>query len=259
MGCIQVIKTGASLAVGSQRQDMTQKSPVGFTILILYNTIRRLYESEVEPIIRLLGTDSLAGTIKQSLRKYLISLLISSIEYFFKNESRLVVDNNDLDTSRIFEGKISFTVTDLDQLLKDKRLTKGSIVASSFNFMNLDEIDGLFSDLLDMKFLQYVQMLNDVDQTRQVFDGHPIPIQRRRLWETFQLRHEIIHELKDPRLSKTRVLELWDNVLNIMEIANTVFLSAGDANMRASLDKDYERGIERDKRRSCSWRILKKL
>jgi hypothetical protein len=104
-------------------------------------------------IIQLLGTDTISETIKQSLRKYLISLLISVLEYFFKNEARLVVDNNDLDTSRIFEGKISFTVTDLDQLLKDKMLAKGSIVASSFNFMNLDEIDGLFSDLLQINFL----------------------------------------------------------------------------------------------------------
>ena len=152
------------------------KKTGGFSDAQPYKTIRRLYETEVEPIIQLLGKDTITETIKQSLRKYLISLLISALEYFFKNEARLIVDNNDLDTSRIFEGKISFTVTDLDQLLKDKMLTKGSIVASNFNFMNLDEIDGLFSDLLQMKFLQYVQMLNDVDQTRQVFDGHPIPI-----------------------------------------------------------------------------------
>lgn len=69
--------------------------------------------------------------------------------------------------------------------------------------------------------------------------------------------------MKDARLTKTRVLELWDNVLNIMEISNTVFLSAGDPNLRSSLDQDYERGIERDKRKKLflaySEKIMKKL
>jgi hypothetical protein len=27
-----------------------------------------------------------------------------------------------------------------------------------------------------MKFLHYVKMLNDIDQTRQIFDGHPIAL-----------------------------------------------------------------------------------
>lgn len=214
-----------------------------------YRYVRTLSETEVKPIIESLSKDSISETIKQSLRKYLIVLLISTLEYFFKNEVRRIVDKNDLDTSELFEGKISLTVTDLDQLLKDKTLTKGSIVASSFNFMNLDEIDGVFSNLLQMKFLHYVRMFNDINQTSQVFDGHPIPLEYRRMREAYELRHEIIHELKDVHLTKTKVKELWDNALNIMEIANSVFASVGDPSQRASLDQDYERGIEREKRK----------
>ena len=66
-----------------------------------YWYIKGIKESEVEPIIELLGTSAISETIKQSLRKYLIVLLISALEYFFKNESKFVIDNNDLDTSEM--------------------------------------------------------------------------------------------------------------------------------------------------------------
>lgn len=228
-----------------------------------YQYVRGLKETEAEPIITLLGKEPISETIKQSLRKYLIVLLISALEFFFKNQARLIVDRNDMDVSNLFEGKISFTVSDLDQLVKDKKLTKGNIVASSFSFINLDEINYIFSTLLGLKFLDYVQKLNDINQTRQVFDGHPIPLEYRRLMEAYELRHQIVHELKDVHLTKTKVLELWDNALNVMEIANTVFLSAGDPRLRAGLDQDYERGIEREKRKklyeSYSEKILNKL
>jgi hypothetical protein len=82
-----------------------------------------------------------------------------------------VVDNNNLDTSKLFDGPIAFNVNDLDQLIRDEKLTKGRIVAFTFNFMNLDDTDTAFSKLLERPFLHYVKMLNDINQTRQIFDG----------------------------------------------------------------------------------------
>ena len=141
-----------------------------------YKTIENIKKNEVEPILGLISTDKIDDSVKQSLLKYLIVLLISSLEHYFKNESRLVVDSNNLDTSKLFEGTIAFNVNDLDQLIRDSKLTKGRIVASTFNFMNLDETDAVFSKLLQRPFLHYVKMLNDINQTRQIFDGPPIPI-----------------------------------------------------------------------------------
>jgi hypothetical protein len=48
------------------------------------------------------------------------------------------------------------------------------------------------------------------------------------------------------RLSKTKVQELWDNGLNVMDIAMNVFASVGDPDLRAAYDREYERGIDRD-------------
>jgi hypothetical protein len=65
------------------------------------------------------------------------------------------------------------------------------------------------------------------------------------------------------RLSKTKVQELWDNGLNVMDIAMNVFASVGDPDLRAAYDREYERGIDRDTKKkllqSYSERILKKL
>lgn len=249
------------MAKKSPRYDFRKFS--GLTDNHPYRTVRNLSKNEVKPILDLLTSDKIDETAKKSLRKYLVCLLISALEHFFKNEARLLVDNNDMSTSDIFEGKLSFTVDDLGELLKGRKLTKGIVVASSFNFMDLDETNGLFTTLLKRKFLNYIKMLNDIDQTWQMARGPPVPLDYGKLKEAYALRHQIIHELNDPKLTKTQIHGLWENALNIMEIADSVFSSVGNPSEMASYDRDYERGIERDKRRklfySYAQRILKKL
>ena len=228
-----------------------------------YKTIENIKKIEVEPILALIRTDKIPDSVKQPLLKYLVVLLISSLEHYFKNASRLVVDNNNLDTSKLFDGPIAFNVNDLDQLIRDAKLTKGRIVAFTFNFMNLDDTDTAFSKLLERPFLHYVKMLNDINQTRQIFDGPPIPIDYQKLREGYDLRHQLVHELGDVKLTKTKLRDLWDNAMNIMEISWPVFLAVGDKNLMAYYDQEYERGIERYKKRkilaSNTERIWKKL
>jgi hypothetical protein len=189
--------------------------------------------------------------------------LVSSLEYFFKNEAIRTVEENDLDISILFEGKISFTVEELDQLAKENLLTKGNIVASSFSFVNLNLINWFFSKLFNLDFLDYIKKLNDIDQTRQVFDGPPIPLEYSRMHQAYVLRNDIVHNLKDVHLTKTKVLEMWDNALNIVEIGQKVIDSAVTNEGRASIDSDYERGIDREKIRDLykfrSEKIMLKL
>lgn len=112
-------------------------------------------------------------------------------------------------------------------------------------------------------FLDYVIKLNDIDQTRFILDGHPLPIEYEKLKKAYKLRNEIVHEFKDVKTSNSSVISLWDNLLNIIDISVSVFMSASDPNLRSSLDSDYERSIERTKRKSIyklySDRIMSKL
>jgi hypothetical protein len=214
-----------------------------------FRYINKFYKTEIEPIIKMLPNKEISNELRQSLKKYLIISLISSMEYFFRNEAKNIVDNNDMDITRLLSGEISFSMSELDILLKNKYLTKGNIIASSFDFAKLDEVNDLFSKLLDLDFLDYVHKLNDIDQTRFVLDGHSIPIEYGKLKEAHQIRNEIVHELKDINLSNWKILSLWDNLLAIMDISVSIFLSASDPNLRSSLDSDYEWGIERENRK----------
>lgn len=212
-----------------------------------YRFVKNFYYSEIEPIIKILKSADLSDTMKQSLRKYTVIALISSLEYFFKNEARRTVEENELDTSPLFDGKISFTVDELDQLVKENKLTKGNIIASSFSFVNLQIINWFFSKLFDLDYLDYVKKLNDIDQTRQVFDGPPIPLEYSRIYQAYRLRNDIVHDFKNVHLTKTMIIEMWDNALNIIEIGQKVIDSAVTKEGRAHIDQEYKRGINRQK------------
>jgi len=205
----------------------------------------------------------LSDSFRQSLKKYLVISLVTSLEHFFRSEAKYMIDKNDMDTNGLFSGEMSFSVSDLDKMLKDGILTKGNIVASTFNFANLDDINHVLSKLLKLDFLDYVHKLNDVDQTRYVLDGHPIPIEYGKLKDAYKLRNEIVHELRSLKMSNSRILSLWDNIMNIMDISVSIFLSASDPNLRSSLDTDYQWGLEREKKKMIyklySQKIIKYL
>jgi hypothetical protein len=154
-----------------------------------------------------------------------------------------------MDITRLFSGEMSFSLSDLDRMQKDGTLTKGNIVASNFGFGNLDDINHVFSTLLHLDFLDYIHKLNDINQTRYVLDGHPILIDYAKLKEAYRMRNEIVHGLKNPKISNWGILSMWDNIMNIMDISGSIFLSAADKDLRSSLDADYQWGIEREKKK----------
>jgi hypothetical protein len=214
-----------------------------------FNRIKNFYSAEIEPIIKMLPDKKLGESFRQILKKYLIISLFTCMEHYFRSEGKYVVDNNNMAIQGLFSGDISFPLSELNQLLKEGSLTNGNIVASSFNFADLNQINYVVSKLLNLDYLDCIHKLNDIDQTRYVLDGHPIPLDYGKLNEAYQMRNEIVHELKNPRISNWGLLCLWDNMLNMMDISVSVFLAAGDPNLRSSLDSDYQWGIEREKKK----------
>lgn len=214
-----------------------------------FKRVRRFYNTEVEPIIKSLYDKEPTETFKESMKKFLVVMLFSSLEHFFRSEVKFVVDKNDLDIKSLFDGNITFSLDDLDRMQKEGSLTEGNIVASNFNFGNLTEINHVCSHLLNLDFLDYVHKLNDIDQTRYVLHGRPIPLNYGKLIEAYQLRNEIVHEFKDTRLSNNKILSLWDNAMNMIDISVAIFLSTSDEDLRSTLDSDYQWGIEREKRK----------
>ncbi len=191
----------------------------------------------------------------------MVVIIFAALDYFFRNAVRNLIDNNDLNVGPLFPLK---SQSKLDKLVKEYATTKGNIVASTYRFVNIYEIDFVFSNLLGMSsFLDYVIKLNDINQTRHVLDGHPLPIEYEKITKAYKLRNDIAHEIKHVKISKSRVIALWDNLMNIMDISLSVFLSVSDTALRHSLDSNYQLGKERAKRKAryklCSDKIMSLL
>ena len=186
--------------------------------------------------------------LKHSIRRYLVVVIFAALDYYFRNAAGSLIDNSDLNVTPLFPLKFQ---KKLDNLIKENATTKGNIVASTYRFVDIYEIDFVFSHLLRMdSFLDYMIKLNDINQTRFVLDGHPIPIEYEKLTEAYKLRNDIAHEVKTVKVSKSRVIAIWDNFMNIMDLSRDVFHSTSDTHSRRSLDSLYHIGRE-SKKKSC--------
>ena len=153
-----------------------------------------------------------------------------------------MVDEYNKDITLLFSGNIPIPISSLDQLIKEKSLTKGNIVASSINFANLDEIDKSFTKLLNMNnFFDYIAKLERSNPSRYVRRGHgpPINIDIEKLREAFRLRNKVVHEMIQVELSNNQLVSRWDNVMNIMDAAIAIF--DPDPELRKSLESSGKR------------------
>jgi hypothetical protein len=207
-----------------------------------WSDIRHFFESQIEPSLEKLYDRKFDDRIKPCLKNYLITSLVSVMEYFFKNEARRVVDEYDMDIARLFKGEVTIPFSNLEYLIKEGSITKGNVIASSFNFANLNDLNELFSKLLNLNFFDYVRKLDRSDRSRYVFDGHPIDIDYKKLKEAFELRHQVVHEMKQVELSNWQLVCRWDNAMNIMDAAGAMFIPE----IRQSLDEAVERQTKKE-------------
>jgi hypothetical protein len=200
-----------------------------------FSLVVQLFETQIEPILDKLYDQSFEGRIKYGLRNYLIVSLVSTVEYFFKNEARRIVDEYDKDITSLFSGDIPIPISSLDQLIKEKSITKGNIVVSSINFGNLDEVNRIFSQLFGLHFFDYIRKLERSNPSRYARRGHgpPIDIDYKKLREAFALRNQVVHEMHQVELSNNQLVSRWDNAMNIMDAAIAVF----DPTLRERLDE----------------------
>jgi hypothetical protein len=225
--------------------------------------VKAFYDKEIDVLFHLLIDESLGDSIKFLIRKYLVVAIFAAMDFFFRNAARNLIDDNNLDVTPLFPRTSQLR---LEKLIRENATTKGNgnIVASTYRFVDVYEIDFVFSHLLRMNsYLDYMIKQNDINQTRSVLDGYPIPIEYEKLTEAYKLRNDIAHDINPVNISKSRIIAIWDNFMNIMDLSQTVFLSAFDSDRRHSLDSDYEEGKKRAKRKAayklCSDKIMSRL
>jgi hypothetical protein len=181
---------------------------------------------EMRPLLDLMHERNTSPLIVKSLKRFLIISLVSTFEFYFKNMARMYVDSNNVDLTKLFKDEICFKLSDLDSILRDKVITKGNIVISSVNFDDIGRIINFFSKLLDINFFRYIYAENNRDKCKMMIrNAPPIDINYKNLLRAFELRHKVVHELSEVPYSYTHILKLWDNAMNIFDIANTIFIS----------------------------------
>jgi hypothetical protein len=112
-----------------------------------FHEVNRLFESEVVGLIKILFDDSLSESIRLAIRKYLTVILFAALDYFFRNSVRTIVDKNDLNVDSIFAPE---SESRIDRLIRENDTTSGTIVASTYRFVDFSEIDFVFSNLLGL-------------------------------------------------------------------------------------------------------------
>jgi hypothetical protein len=183
-------------------------------------------EKEIRPLLDLLNNRDTPQVIKNSLKKFLVISLVSIFKFYFKNMASKYVDNNNIDLTKLFKDEICFNLSDLDTVLKGDIVTKGNILISSVKFTDLHQINKFISKLLDIDLFKYLYTENTKDKCKMLITkGPPIDINYKHLFDAYDLRNKIVHGLSDVPYSYIYILKLWDNAMNIFDIANTIFIS----------------------------------
>ena len=116
----------------------------GLSLSDPFRVVRQYYNSEIEALFDVLIDASVCDAVKQSIRKYLIIVIFAALDYFFRNAVKNLVDDNDLDIAPLFHQNIRIQEK-LNKLMK--ATTKGQIVASTYRFVDIDEIDFVLSNI----------------------------------------------------------------------------------------------------------------
>lgn len=183
-------------------------------------------DNEIRPLLDLLNDRDTSPVIKKSLKRFLVISLISTFEFYFKNMASKYVDDNNVDLTQLFSDEICFKLSDLDTILKDKIITKGNILISSVNFNDLHQINNFISKLLNIDLFKYLYTENTKDKCKMMIrNAPPIDIDYKHLFDAYDLRNRVVHGLSEVPYSYTHLLKLWDNTMNIFDIANTIFTS----------------------------------
>lgn len=169
-------------------QERAREAPKG----PVHRQIMSYCENEIRPLLELLNNRNTPLAIKNSLKRFLVISLISTFEFYFKNMASKYVDSNNVDLTQLFKDEICFKLSDL-------------------------EID----------LFKYLYTENSKDKCKMMIrKGPPIDINYEHLFNAYDLRNRVVHGLSDVPYSYTHILKLWDNAMNIFDIANTIFTSS---------------------------------
>jgi len=81
--------------------------------------------------------------LQEARKQYIISIVTAS-EVYFKDKLVWLIDKKKIDCSKFFDKEKLYTHSDIKTII-DKKITIGDLIASTFNFQNINGIEKAFS------------------------------------------------------------------------------------------------------------------
>jgi len=138
----------------------------------------------------------------QGIKNYVIINMVTVIEDTTKRLLKSLIDSNNFKIKNLFQrDELHIRLESLDSL-KSEELTKGAIIASNFNFQNLNEIDYIFSNLFKfnffetlLKFCELPQVIDGEDAQTYLSNRQLLLKNWNRLDEITEFRNMIVHNI----------------------------------------------------------------
>lgn len=159
---------------------------------------------------------------RNALSNYVIIRLVSSIEVYFRDFVREIIDDHKIEPRGIFPNdEIIISLFELEGIKANENITRGRIVSNAINFQNLERIDEIFSKLFNVKsFLKIIRMNDKLSSYTFPQGVSSYLFSWKKLNEVFKLRHEIIHKMATPELESNDLRDYFASVLLFISLSD---------------------------------------
>jgi len=176
-----------------------------------------IYDNELDSVMTQIISSS---KLRKELKNYLIVRQVAIIESILKKHVSNIIDNNHLDIIPLFDNQeFTISISNIDYI-KKKDFTKGSIVATNFNFQNPNDINFVYSKLLQLDFFNLVKQSLTLPIMQDSVRFSKKANQLLKFWEELmeisEIRNEIVHSIDKTRNQKKSLIyykRIYANVL----------------------------------------------
>jgi hypothetical protein len=209
-----------------KRHEYIRKSKNKF----FWSVAERFYEREMSSVLKYITDTELPEPVRASLRKYLIISCVSLVEDFLSQLIVRVIEIHEMPIASIIDTPSESKAQGVKKFSRKigKTVTKGEYVGSSSNFANPHMINILFTRLLNLDsdfselnkdFFETVKKIDWYNPYKYEKGRRPLHKNWNRFMEMFELRNQIVHNMKEVELSQTMLSSNCENTMNFLEAA----------------------------------------
>jgi hypothetical protein len=173
------------------------------------------------PILNALENQKIPSGIRQCLKNYLIISLVSTIEVYFRSIAINSIDKWNTDISKVVQQEVRIPLSVFEYISKGN-LTRGSLIASNFNFAKPSDIDEFFSKALGIECLETLKEFDRLDPSNYFHYAASLNRNWKSFMQMFELRNRLVHDKQPITLSPKQLRSLCNCTMNLIDAAQIV-------------------------------------